>query len=113
LGLYAISVASEKTRYNINVLENSLQHAGVRQQLQERLDQFMQIKQTDRSYTIVPFGTGGDILENAQDKARNGRQDKTECELSLWRSRCRSRCNCRQLEFAGSGVLRHCVVVTR
>jgi len=31
----------------------------------------MQIKQTDRSYTIVPFGTGGDNFKNAQDKARN------------------------------------------
>ncbi len=40
----------------------------------------MRIKQTDRSYTIVPFGTGGDNFKNALDKARN-RKKKTEWEL--------------------------------
>ena len=35
---YDVSVASNKTRYNLNVLDDSPQHAGVRQQLQERLD---------------------------------------------------------------------------
>jgi hypothetical protein len=54
----------------MNALGDSPQHVGVRQQLQERLDQFMQIKQTDRSYTVVPFGTGGDNFKNAQDRAR-------------------------------------------
>ncbi len=71
--LYDVSVASDKTRYNMNVLDNSPQHAGVRQQLQDCLDQFMKIEQNDRSYTIVPFGTGGDIFKNAQDKARKAK----------------------------------------
>jgi arylsulfatase A len=68
---YDVPVTSDKTRYNMNVLGNSPQHIGVRQQLQDRLDRFMQIRQTDRSYTIVPFGTSGDNFKNAQDKAQN------------------------------------------
>ena len=68
---YDVPVAGDKARYNMKVVDDSWQHAGSRRQLQDRLDQFMQIKQTDRSYTIEPFGTGGDNFKNARDKARN------------------------------------------
>jgi hypothetical protein len=38
-----------------------------RQRLQRHLDSFMDIKQTDTSYTIVPFGTYGDVIKNRLD----------------------------------------------
>ena len=68
---YDVSVSSNQTRYNMNVVSDAGPHAFVRRRLQKRLDEFMAIKQTDRSYTVVPFGTGGDNFKNAQDKARN------------------------------------------
>jgi hypothetical protein len=34
----------------------------------------MAIKQTDASYSIIPFGSGGDIFKNAQDRARERKQ---------------------------------------
>jgi len=68
---YDVSVSSNQTRYNMNVVSDAGPHAFVRRRLQQRLDEFMAIKQTDRSYTVVPFGTGGDNFKNAQDKARN------------------------------------------
>ncbi|KPK72181.1 MAG: hypothetical protein AMJ79_15925 [Phycisphaerae bacterium SM23_30] len=67
---YDVSVSSNQTRYNMNVVSDAVPHAFVRRRLQQRLDEFMAIKQTDRSYTVVPFGTGGDNFKNAQDKAR-------------------------------------------
>lgn len=36
----------------------------------------MSIKQTDRSYFIVPCGMGGDNFKNAQDKARRSSSSK-------------------------------------
>lgn len=68
---YDVSVSSNQTRYNMNVVGDAGPHAFVRRRLQQRLDEFMAIKQTDSSYTIVPFGTGGDNFKNAQDKERN------------------------------------------
>jgi len=68
---YDVSVSSNRTRYNMNVVSDARPHAFARRRLQHRLDEFMAIKQTDRSYTVVPFGTGGDNFKNAQDKARN------------------------------------------
>ena len=55
----------------MNVVSDAGPHVFVRRRLQQRLDEFMAIKQTDSSYTVVPFGTGGDNFKNAQDKARN------------------------------------------
>ncbi|MEM1228047.1 MAG: sulfatase-like hydrolase/transferase [Planctomycetota bacterium] len=66
---YDVSVAGNETRYDMNVVGDSMQHADDRRQLQRRLDDFMRIKQTDGSYSIIPFGTNGDNFKNAQDKA--------------------------------------------
>lgn len=68
---YDVSVSSNQTRYNMNVVSDVGPHAFARRRLQQLLDEFMAIKQTDRSYTVVPFGTGGDNFKNAQDKTRN------------------------------------------
>lgn len=65
--LYEIPVSSNKSRYSMEILDPSL-HTENRQRLQKHLDAFMQIQQTDPSYTIIPFGTNGDIFKNAQDK---------------------------------------------
>lgn len=72
---YDVSVVSNKTRYSMDVLGSSPKHADVRRTLQARLDRFMQIQQTDHSYSIVPFGTGGDAFKNAQDQARKKKSD--------------------------------------
>ena len=67
--LYDVSVATNAARYNMDVISDSKRHSNVRRQLRRRLDEFMAIKQTDTSYTIVPFGTNGDNFKNAQDRA--------------------------------------------
>jgi len=74
---YDVPVSSNPKRYSMDVVRDAGPHALARSRLQQRLDEFMLIKQTDRSYTVVPFGTGGDTFKNAQDKARN-RKTKTE-----------------------------------
>jgi len=71
---YDVSVSSNQTRYNMDVVSDAGQHAFARSRLQQRLEEFMAIEQTDRSYTVVPFGTGGDNFKNAQDKAWNRKQ---------------------------------------
>ncbi len=45
-----------------------------RQRLQNHLDAFMDIKQTDISYTIVPFGTDGDAIKNRMDAENAARE---------------------------------------
>ncbi len=68
---YDIAVSNNESRYNMNALCDPTLYAESRNRLQRQLDVFMEISQTDRSYTIVPFGTGGDNFKNAQDKANN------------------------------------------
>ena len=57
----------------MNVLSDSKQHANIHLQLQHQLAEFVEIKQTDRSYTVVPFETDGDNSENAQNKSRKAK----------------------------------------
>ena len=57
----------------MNVLSDSKQHANFRLQLQHQLAEFMKIKQTGSSYTIVSFETDGNNFENAQDKSRKAK----------------------------------------
>ena len=73
---YDVAIAGNESRYAMNVVSDSKQNANHRRQLQHRLDEFMSIKQTDRSYSIVPFGTDGDNFKNAQDKARKSNSSK-------------------------------------
>ena len=73
---YDIPVAGNETRYDMNVVSDSKQHANHRRHLQHRLDEFMTIKKTDSSYSIVPFGTDGDNFKNAQDQARKANSSK-------------------------------------
>jgi len=63
---YEIPVSDVEVRYSMETLESGirLEH---RQRLQRHLDSFMDIKQTDTSYTIVPFGTYGDVIKNRLD----------------------------------------------
>ncbi len=68
---YEVPVTSNETRYNMEVSEAVEQNAAARAKLQQRLDEFMKIRQTDTSYTIIPFGTNGDNFKNAQQKLRN------------------------------------------
>jgi len=68
---YDVSVSSNQTRYNMDVVSDTGPHALARRRLQQHLDEFMAIKQADRSYTVVPFGTSGDNFKNAQDRARD------------------------------------------
>ncbi|MCZ6671781.1 MAG: sulfatase-like hydrolase/transferase, partial [Verrucomicrobia bacterium] len=63
---YEVSVSSNESRYNMDLVNDPTEHQHVRAYLQDRLHKFMQIKQTDTSYTIVPFGTNGDNFKNAQ-----------------------------------------------
>jgi arylsulfatase A len=66
---YDVSVTSDAARYNMDALGDCEQNADARRRLQRRLQEFMAIKQTDTSYTIVPYGTNGDNFKNSQDKA--------------------------------------------
>ncbi|MFT5108803.1 MAG: arylsulfatase A [Pseudoalteromonas tetraodonis] len=65
---YKVPVSNIAQRYNMDVLSDPQAHAQNRQQLQRQLDAFMRIHQTDSTYTIVPFGTGGDNFKNAETK---------------------------------------------
>lgn len=67
---YEVPVSSNETRYNMDVLADPNEHQNSRTYLQGKLDDFMQIEQTDRSYTIVPFGTNGDNFKNEQQRSR-------------------------------------------
>ena len=74
--LYDVPVAGNETRYHMNVVSDSEQHSDARRRLQRQLDEFMAIRQTDTSYTIVPFGTNGDDFKNAQGRRRQTSRDK-------------------------------------
>ncbi|MBT5816397.1 MAG: sulfatase-like hydrolase/transferase [Opitutales bacterium] len=67
--LYDVSVSTNKTRYNMNPLDPKL-HPESRHELQKHLNTYMEIHQTDTSYSIVPFGTNGDNFKNAQDQKK-------------------------------------------
>lgn len=67
---YDVSVGGNETRYNMDIVSDAGRHAQARLRLQQYLDEFMAIKQTDSSYAIIPFGTNGDNFKNAQAKTR-------------------------------------------
>ena len=67
---YEVPVTSLKARYSMRVLADASAHAEARQRMQKQLERFMEIEQTDSSYQVIPFGTGGDVFKNEQDRAR-------------------------------------------
>jgi arylsulfatase A len=67
---YEVPVISNETRYSMKVVDDLNQHAHTRAFLQGKLDDYMQIKQTDTSYSIVPFGTNGDSFKNEQERKK-------------------------------------------
>ena len=71
---YDIPIDRITSRYSMNALEPHNDFVRDRRRLQGHLDAFMAIKQTDASYSIIPFGSGGDIFKNAQDRARERKQ---------------------------------------
>ena len=66
---YEAPVTSNESRYTMTVVEDVDQHAHTRAFLQSKLDNYMQIQQTDTSYSIIPFGTNGDSFKNAQQRS--------------------------------------------
>ena len=72
--LYDIPVSGNETRYSMDAVAGKAGHAAARERLQAVLDSYMEIRNMDESYSIIPFGTGGDRFKNARDAA--GR-DKT------------------------------------
>ena len=67
--LYDIPVSGNETRYSMDSLVGKSGHSDARERLQTRLESYMGIHKTDQSYSIIPFGTGGDRFKNAQDAA--------------------------------------------
>jgi arylsulfatase A len=65
---YEIPVTSNLSRYSMDIIEDDHSHQNIRAFLQGKLDEYMSIKQSDTSYTIVPFGTNGDSFKNAQQR---------------------------------------------
>jgi len=73
--LYDIPVSANETRYSMESLVGKSSHADARERLQARLESYMGIRKTDESYSIIPFGTGGDRFKNAQDAAGQAETD--------------------------------------
>ena len=73
--LYDIPVSGNESRYSMESLSGKSSHAGARDRLQAVLDSYMGIRKTDESYSIVPFGTGGDRFKNARDAAGQAETD--------------------------------------
>ena len=72
--MYDVPVASDETRYSMDALESESEHADARERLQTRLESYMGIRKADESYSIIPFGTGGDRFKNAQDAASQSKK---------------------------------------
>ena len=67
---YDVPVSGNESRYNMESLLGENDQAEARRRLQEELEGLMEIRKTDDSYRIFPFGTGGDVFKNALDAAR-------------------------------------------
>jgi len=65
---YEVPVTRNETRYRMKVIEDPSGHQESRKDLQTQLEAYMQIRKSDRSYQIVPFGTKGDQFKNTQDR---------------------------------------------
>ena len=70
--LYDIPVSGNESRYSMDALAGKPGHAGARERLQAVLDAYMEIRKMDDSYSIIPFGTGGDRFKNTRDAAARG-----------------------------------------
>lgn len=69
---YDIPVTGNEARYSMDLSEETgIKNAAAKADLQRRLHAFMKIHQTDTSYTVIPFGTGGDNFKNTREKARD------------------------------------------
>ena len=73
--LYDIPVSGNETRYSMETVVGESGHADARERLQARLAAYMGIRKTDESYSIIPFGTGGDRFKNARDAADRSEPD--------------------------------------
>ena len=71
--MYDVPVASSEERYSMDSLVSGPDQTEARNRLQARLDSYMTIRKTDESYSVIPFGTGGDRFKNAQDAAEQAR----------------------------------------
>jgi hypothetical protein len=67
---YLVPVTSNESRYSMKRLSEVGKHKTSKHRLQSLLDEFMAIGQTDTTYSVIPFGTGGDNFKNNQDKAK-------------------------------------------
>lgn len=67
---YDVPVTGNESRYGMNAIIDPEQNVEHRHRLQQQLDQFMAIKQTDTSYRVIPFGTGGDVFKNKHDSKK-------------------------------------------
>ncbi len=65
-----VPVTNIEARYGMQILEDASLQADARKRLQDHLNLFMRVRQTDNSYNVVPFGTNGDVFKNAQERAR-------------------------------------------
>ena len=73
--MYDVPVSSDEARYSMDSIVGASDHIAARNLLQARLDSYMSIRKTDESYSVIPFGTGGDRFKNAQDAAESARGD--------------------------------------
>lgn len=65
--MYDVPVTSDEARYGMEPLPPGPGTKEARVRLQGLLDTYMRVRKTDDSYSIVPFGTGGDVFRNAQN----------------------------------------------
>lgn len=65
--MYDIPVTSAEARYGMDPIPGESDPRDARRQLQGLLDAYMGVRKTDDSYSVIPFGTGGDRFKNAQD----------------------------------------------
>ena len=73
--MYDVPVSSDEARYSMDSVGSESNHIAARKLLQARLDSYMSIRKTDESYSVIPFGTGGDRFKNAQDAAKRAPGD--------------------------------------
>lgn len=70
---YEVPVTSDESRYGMDISDGEAT-AAARATLLGHLKKFMRIRQTDDSYTVIPFGTHGDRFKNEQQPKRDQSQ---------------------------------------
>ena len=68
--MYDVPTFSNEARYGMDSLVSDSDHKDARARLKAHLNAYMRIRKTDDSYSVIPFGTGGDRFKNAQDAAK-------------------------------------------